>query len=201
MPSSKQGNKESAAWILSKVRPCHVTCAVVPWQTVVVHTRSHSEQNMAALSHSSALFSPKFSFQVSFVAYGTGSTSSTRPDWNVGTDQYKLSRSVEGTEWILKRTSKGRFECIQTASLSHMSVHGEGIKKKSKGVAAWRWAEEKWLNTEQSALFCVYLCARVGLPSAASCVTIMRMLCFSSSCFFSAQCGPAVRCNKAKFVN
>lgn len=48
----------------------------------------------------------------------------------VRTDQYKPSLSVEGTEWILTRTSESRFECIQKVALSHMCVHGEGVKKK-----------------------------------------------------------------------
>lgn len=107
----------------------------------------------------------------------------------VGTDQYKLSLSVEGTEWILTRTSEGRFECIQKAALSHMSVHGKGIKKKqgsgSMKVNRGKVTEYKCCFFKLSSVF---IFVHVW-PASAACLcnhqTLVghRMLCFSS-CFF-----------------
>lgn len=114
------------------------------------YTHVHTEkENMAVLSHSSSLFSLEFHSKSLLWTMGPGrplrpSQTGTGP---VGTDQYKLSLSVEGTGWILTRTSEGRFECIQKdALLSHVYArgrHSKKSKKKSKGVAAWRWTEEK----------------------------------------------------------
>lgn len=108
----------------------------------------------------------------------------------VRTDQYKPSLSVEGTEWILTRTSESRFECIQKVALSHMCVHGEGVKKKqgSGSMKVNRGKVTEYKCCFFKSLLCLSLCT-CGLPSAACLCyhhTLVgrRMLCFSSSCFF-----------------
>lgn len=107
----------------------------------------------------------------------------------VGTDQYKLSLSVEGTEWILTRTSEGGFECKQKAALSHMSPHREGIKKAREWQHEGEPKKSDWIQVLffLSSLLCLSLCT-CGLPSAAGLCyhhTLVGqcMLCFSSSCF------------------